>query len=226
MSEFSGTFKEEEIQDSEGGSYLAVPAIDNGKFIKIGLKEINDQQCAVFTFKFTEGAEDFEKNSISGIEHEIVEWPPEDEDVEDPTEKEKRVKKNRNKKGRIGYILKYIFGEATVKKITFSSWEDLLSKLEKANKALQKKGSPLLTLKTVANVYNPSKHRIETPNYKGFLTTPDSSTTLSWSPKERSDIQTYLSTQAAVPTNDQQLGSPDNVEDPFGDDDLGGDDVF
>lgn len=178
--------KEEGMQDT-GLNILTVPYLGPAKLSNVEVKEVGSvPNCLQFTF--TLSGDDMEGNSVKGINHQHVEWAPNDND--DAETKQKKV-------DRIAYIAGRIVPEEKVLGIQATTWVDyckaVINLLED-----HAYSSRNLVIKVLGNVWQ-GKARVKFPGYNSFVTTEDGKP-LTWSANELKQNQEYLSALGAKPT--------------------------
>jgi len=172
-----------------GMNYLAVPYLGPAKLSNVSLEKVGDVDNCI-KFKFILEGEDIEGNNANGVEHEHVEWAPNDADPEDSTQK---------KVDRIAYIASRIVPEEKVEAVQATNWVDYCKAIIQL---MEQHGYQTkdLVIKVLGNVWK-DKVRVKFPGYNSFITTPDGKP-LTLSPNEKKQNAEYLQAVASKPTSD------------------------
>lgn len=233
MGKFSHSAQAEDIQSS-GAAQVDKPYMGPSLFQGGGAREIGkDDEFSViqFDFKLTGNAEQIlpmvDPLRQKGQVYSHTEWEPREDDKEE---------KVHNQFNRIGYILKYLVGDALATRVInvdgdsyAEAWDQLRTNVDKVlNKPSNKerlKDKPVM-VKILGSVYN-NEGRVGFPNYLAFLADEESNEALAIGKKERQSNVDYMawleassSAEAAAPTapaefEDENEGSP-STEDIFG----------
>lgn len=181
-----------------GFNFLTTPYLGPAKFVSLALEEINNtEDCAVFKFECL--AVDVQGNNVKGLEHQHVEWNPEEDEV--------RLQKNID---RVGYIVSHLVPSEEILSVSAPNWTAYIKKMIELITQHKSTSREDISIKVMGNTYN--KPKVNFPGYHAFIANKDSAP-LTWSQSEIRENGKYLSGKGSEPTKMEKTGDLDHIND-------------
>lgn len=209
----------EDVQESQRKPEITYPYCGNGYLNDVFGDEYGDNDKKVLVFQFV-GTDDEkfmgEDKEYDELAFRKVEWPPREQDLEEPEGGGDSPFQNAVK--RIVYIAKYFLGEETAIKLAdFEAptaddyWEKLRARVISAFEDVNYSEKPI-RFKLVGNVYQ-GNARLQMPRYLGFMSDENSEEPVSFNDGEKQDNREFISAVSETPDSSEDF-------DEEGDDEL------
>ena len=182
----------EGIKDT-GFNILTVPYLGPAKFNKAEVAKIGSvDDCFVVSFDLL--GTDIRDNDVSSLNHQHVEWAPNDQNDEDSIQA---------KVDRIAYIASTVVPDEKVVSVQATDWVDYCKAIIELMETYDYK-SKEVEIKVIGNVYK-GKTKVNFPGYRNFITTPDSKP-LTFSASEQKKNEEYMKAVGSTPSSTNEDG--------------------
>lgn len=176
--------RKEGIEETSS-NYLNMPYLGAAVVKDIAVKEVGTSPNN-FVVTFDLLGQDINGTDVKGVEHDRIEWSPNQDTAED---------KEQGKIDRIGYFAGKFVPEEEVLAVEGQNWRDYCSKMLQLLQRHEVVGKEC-NIKVVGNVYK-NKARVQTPMYPGWIYTDG--TMPSFSTKELEANREYIAALSAKP---------------------------